>query len=105
MTYTVEIAFDARRGAFGKNKSRVERMIEFYGGVVSWEIADYAGRGSCFSHCQWVIGAEFFDEDISAVEALTKKVNRTQGIWIDSIVAGNFRLYGSRLYKKNTCQN
>ena len=95
MTYTVEIAFDAQRGPFGKKRSRVEKMLELYGGVVSWETADYAGRGSHFSHCQWVIGAEFFDEDMT----------RTHGIWIDSIVAGNSRVYGSRLYKKKACQN
>ena len=105
MTYTVEIAFDAQRGPFGKKRSRVEKMLELYGGVVSWETADYAGRGSHFSHCQWVIAAEFFDEDITAIEALSEKVNRTHGIWIDSIVAGNSRVYGSRLYKKKACQN
>ena len=105
MTYTVEIAFDARRGPFGEKRRRVERMLELYGGVVSCETADYAGRGSHFSHCQWVISAEFSDEDMAAINALSAKVNRTRGIWIDSIVGGNSRLYGSRLYRKNTCQN
>ena len=80
-------------------------MLELYGGVVSWETADYSGRGSHFSHCQWIIGAEFSDKDLDAVEALSEKVNRTHGIWIDSIVGGNTRIYGSRLYKKKTCQN
>ena len=105
MEYTVDIAFDPRKGSFGSRSSLVRRILEAHGGTVTFQQAESAGWGRHLSYCQYVTSAAFSELSDSDLDSLTRRVKSIQGIWVDAITCEDICTQSSRLYRSMTCQN